>query len=140
MGAASILVMDDDPIIQTFLRNLLQDNGYTVHCAEDGSEGLIAARRLTPDLIISDLIMPYADGYDILRALKADPRLARVPVLVVSMKDKEADIVRGFDLGAADYVVKPFGAHELLARVRRLLADVRPSNPERDFVAWGTSR
>jgi DNA-binding response OmpR family regulator len=113
--------MDDDPIILTFLTNLLQDKGYTVHAVEDGSEGILAARRLKPDLIISDLIMPYADGYEILRELKRDPALRRIPVMVVSMKDKESDIVRGFELGAEDYVVKPFGAHELVARVRRLL-------------------
>jgi DNA-binding response OmpR family regulator len=124
----TILVLDDDPIILTFVSSLLRDKGFTVITAEDGSLGLDLARRRRPDLIISDLVMPYRDGFEILRELKGDPRLREVPVIVVSMKDSEPDIVRGFDLGAEDYIVKPFGAHELLARIRRVLRH-RPPAP-----------
>jgi DNA-binding response OmpR family regulator len=119
---SKILIMDDDPIIVAFLTNLLREEGYDVISAEDGSEGLELARRQKPDLILSDLVMPYKDGFEILRELKSDPALREIPVIVVSMKEKEQDVVRGFDLGANDYIVKPFGAHELLARVRRTLS------------------
>lgn len=118
---AKILVMDDDPIIVSFLSNLLTDNGYEVLTAEDGNTGLQMARREKPDLIVSDLVMPFLDGFEILREIKSDPSMKEIPVIVISMKEKERDIVRGFDLGAEDYIIKPFGAHELLARVRRAL-------------------
>ena len=123
--AASVLVIDDDPITLTFLSNLLGDKGYHVLKAVDGSEGLDLARRHRPDLILSDLVMPYHDGFEILGELKRDAILKAIPVIMVSMRDKEQDIVRGFDLGAEDYIVKPFGAHELLARVRRALRAAR---------------
>ena len=123
--SASVLVIDDDPITLTFLSNLLGDKGYHVLKAVDGSEGLDLARRHRPDLILSDLVMPYHDGFEILGELKRDAILKAIPVIMVSMRDKEQDIVRGFDLGAEDYIVKPFGAHELLARVRRALRAAR---------------
>ena len=123
--AASVLVIDDDPITLTFLSNLLGDKGFHVLTAVDGSEGLDLARRHRPDLILSDLVMPYHDGFEILGELKRDAILKAIPVIMVSMRDKEQDIVRGFDLGAEDYIVKPFGAHELLARVRRALRAAR---------------
>ena len=74
-----------------------------------------------PDLIVSDLVMPYRDGYEVLRALRNDPRFRAVPVVILSMRDREEDIVRGFEQGADDYVVKPFNARELVARVKKLL-------------------
>src|SRR5436309_12904041 len=110
-----------DQITITYHSNLLGDKGYHVLKAVDGSEGLDLARRHRPDLILSDLVMPYHDGFEILGELKRDAILKAIPVIMVSMRDKEQDIVRGFDLGAEDYIVKPFGAHELLARVRRAL-------------------
>jgi DNA-binding response OmpR family regulator len=118
---AKILIMDDDPIIVAFVSNLLRDHGHTVVTAEDGQAGLETVRRERPDLILTDLVMPYRDGFEVLRDLKADSTLARIPVIVVSMKEREQEIVRVFDMGAHDYVIKPFGAHELLARIRRSL-------------------
>ncbi len=118
---AKILILDDDPIIVAFLTSLLRDSGYAVVAAQDGSTGLDLARAERPDLILTDLVMPYRDGYEILRELKSDPALRAIPVIVLSMKEREKDIVRGLDLGADDYIVKPFGAHELLARIRRRL-------------------
>ena len=123
MGDAQrILVAEDDPVTRRFVVTLLEERGYEVLVAEDGEHALATARAIQPDLILSDLVMPYRDGYEVLRAIRVDPRLSRIPVLILSMRDREEDIVRGFEQGADEYVVKPFNARELLARVRRLLA------------------
>lgn len=118
---ARILVADDDPVAARFVASLLQERGYEVLVAGDGDHALEMAVKLRPDLIVSDVVMPYRDGFDVLRMVRAEPRLASVPVVIVSMKDREEDIVRGLEAGADDYVVKPFNARELLTRVRKLL-------------------
>ncbi len=118
---ARILVADDDPVAARFVASLLQERGYEVLVAGDGDHALEMAVKLRPDLIVSDVVMPYRDGFDVLRMVRAEPRLASVPVVIVSMKDREEDIVRGLEAGADDYVVKPFNARELLTRVRKPL-------------------
>lgn len=122
MGAAkSVLVAEDDPVTRRFVVSLLEERGYDVLVAEDGEHAVSLAISATPDLIVSDLVMPYRDGYEVLRAIRNDDRVKRVPVLILSMRDREEDIVRGFESGADEYVVKPFNAREFLARVRKLL-------------------
>lgn len=121
MHGARILVADDDPVTARFVRTLLEGEGYEVLVAVDGEHAVELALQHIPDLIVTDLVMPYRDGFDVLRALHADARLDRTPVVIVSMKDREEDIVRGLEAGASDYVVKPFNARELLVRVRKLL-------------------
>ena len=121
MPREHILVVDDDPIIRAFTRNMLEEREYRVTIASDGEKGLELARSDRPDLVLTDLVMPYADGFDVLRCMKADPELEMIPVIVLSMKDKERDIVRGLEMGAEDYVVKPFHALELLARISKAL-------------------
>ena len=119
--AKRILVAEDDPVTARFVGSLLEEHGYEVIVASDGDHALEIAAGAEPDLIVSDLVMPYRDGYEVLRALRNDPRFRAVPVVILSMRDREEDIVRGFEQGADDYVVKPFNARELVARVRRLL-------------------
>jgi DNA-binding response OmpR family regulator len=119
--AKRILVAEDDPITRRFVASLLEERGYEVLVAEDGEHAVAIASAARPDLIVSDLVMPYRDGYEVLRAIRNDENLSRIPVLILSMRDKEEDIVRGFEQGADEYVVKPFNARELVARVRRLL-------------------
>jgi DNA-binding response OmpR family regulator len=119
---ARILVADDDPVAARFVASLLKEKGYEVLLAADGEHAYEIATRLRPDLIVSDLVMPYRDGFDIVRAIRDHESLAHVPIVILSMKDREEDIVRGLETGADDYVVKPFYARELLARVRKLLA------------------
>ena len=122
MGAAKrILVAEDDPVTRRFVVSLLEESGYEVLVAEDGEHAVATAISARPDLMISDLVMPYRDGFEVLRAIRNDPRVASLPVLILSMRDREEDIVRGFEQGADEYVVKPFNARELVARVRRLL-------------------
>ena len=122
MGVAkTILVAEDDPVTLRFVVSLLEERGYQVLVAEDGEKALATAIRARPDLLVSDLVMPYRDGYEVLRAIRADERVKDLPVLILSMRDREEDIVRGFDQGADEYVVKPFNAREFLSRVRKLL-------------------
>ncbi len=116
-----ILVADDDPVTLRFVVTLLRREGFEVLDAEDGQRAIELARTHHPDLVVTDLLMPYRDGYEVMRALREDETLRTTPVIVLSQKDREEDIVRGFTEGAADWVVKPFQARELLARVRARL-------------------
>ena len=122
MGVAkTILVAEDDPVTRRFVVSLLEERGYEVLVAEDGENAVATATTAQPDLIVSDLVMPYRDGYEVLRAIRNDERLKDIPVLILSMRDREEDIVRGFEQGADEYVVKPFNAREFVSRVRKLL-------------------
>ena len=121
MNVERILVAEDDPVTLRFVSSLLLEKGYEVVEAEDGGQAFDLAVDKVPDLIISDLVMPYRDGFGLLRALRGDRRLKHVPVIILSMKDRENDIVRGLEQGADDYIVKPFNARELLARVKKQL-------------------
>ena len=127
MSRERILVAEDDPVTSRFLTSLLREKGYQVLVAEDGNHAYELAVDQLPDLILSDVVMPYRDGLEILRVIRRDARLANVPVIILSMKDKEEDIVHGLRMGADDYVVKPFNARELLARIRKQL---EPRNGE----------
>lgn len=114
-----ILVIEDNRNLATGLRNNLEIEGYEVEVASDGTSGLALARSTTPDLIILDLMLPGMDGYRVLRTLREDE--VETPVLILSARGEETDKVLGFHLGADDYVAKPFGLLELLARVDALL-------------------
>lgn len=119
--AKRILVAEDDPVTRRFVVSLLTERGYEVLVAEDGEHAIATATSAQPDLIVSDIVMPYRDGYEVLRAIRTDERLKHIPVLILSMRDHEEDIVRGFEQGADEYVVKPFNAREFVSRVRKLL-------------------
>lgn len=114
-----ILVIEDNRNLAMGLRNNLEIEGYQVELAADGNAGLERARASSPDVIILDLMLPGLDGYRVLRALRADG--SETPVLILSARGEETDKVLGFRLGADDYVTKPFGLLELLARVDALL-------------------
>ncbi|PYO75649.1 MAG: DNA-binding response regulator, partial [Gemmatimonadetes bacterium] len=119
-----ILVVEDNPDLAYGLRNNLEIEGYDVDVVEDGTQGLARARSGGPDLIILDLMLPGMDGYRVLRALRDEGR--RMPILILTARGEEADKVRGLRLGADDYVTKPFGVLELLARVEALLRRTAP--------------
>ena len=114
-----VLVIEDNRDLAYGLRNNLEIEGYEVDVAEDGPNGLLRARSGTPDLIILDLMLPGMDGFRVLRTLREEGR--RTPVLILTARGEEADKVRGLRLGADDYVTKPFGVLELLARVEALM-------------------
>jgi two-component system, OmpR family, alkaline phosphatase synthesis response regulator PhoP len=123
-----ILIIEDNPDLAFGLRNNLEIEGYTIEVAEDGNKGLMRARASEPDLIILDLMMPGLDGYRVLRTLREEGYTT--PVLILSARGEETDKVRGFRLGADDYVTKPFSLLELLARVEALLRRTGPGGPK----------
>lgn len=114
-----ILIVEDNPDLAFGLRNNLEIEGYDIETAEDGLIGLSRVRTWKPDLVILDLMMPGLDGYRVLRTLRDEGN--NTPVLILSAKGEEADKVRGFRMGADDFVSKPFSLLELLARVEALL-------------------
>ena len=114
-----VLVAEDDPDLALGLKNNLEIDGYEVRVARDGDEALASALQWRPDLLILDLVMPKLDGMRVLRSLRE--RDTKIAVLVLTARGEEADKVRGLKLGADDYVTKPFGLLELLARVESLL-------------------
>jgi two-component system response regulator VicR len=135
--SARILVVDDEPPIVDMLSYNLQRANYEVITARDGEEALVKARQEQPDLIILDLMLPRLDGLEVCRALR---RERDVPIIMLTARDSEVDRVVGLELGADDYVVKPFSVRELMARVRSVLrrAMPRPLQEADDIVRAGT--
>jgi len=130
-----ILVVDDEPTLVATLKYNLEREKYEVVTASDGEGAVTAARGLRPDLIILDLMLPRLDGLEVCRILR---REMKVPILMLTARDAEVDKVVGFELGADDYVTKPFGMRELMARVRALLRRAETGAPlESDIVASG---
>src|SRR3989454_9386499 len=121
-GPKRILVIEDNPDLAYGLRNNLEIEGYEVEVAKDGTRGLSRARTANPYLVVLDLMLPGMDGFRVLRALREDGH--GMPVLILTARGEEADKVRGLRLGADDYVTKPFGVLELLARIEALLRRV----------------
>ncbi|MBA3856481.1 MAG: DNA-binding response regulator [Cyanobacteria bacterium PR.3.49] len=113
-----ILVIDDEPQIRRALRAGLEHNGYEVLMAADGEEGLDLAALKVPDLLILDLALPGTDGYSVLQQFR---EWSKVPVIVLTVREGEEDKIKALDLGADDYLIKPFGLGELLARMRAVL-------------------
>lgn len=127
MSVRRILIADDDPLLRALLMHRLSIDGHQVTTAEDGREALEAIAEQKPDLIVLDALMPVMDGFEVLRRLQAS-RLSDAPVIMLTALKREQDIVGALQLGAADYLVKPFIPDELSHRVRRLL---QSENPEK---------
>lgn len=115
---ARILIIEDETDIQKLLRFNLQKEGHAVACASTGSDGLAELRRQHYDLLLLDLMLPDRDGLDVCRTMRADAKLATVPIIMVTAKGEESDVVLGLGIGADDYVAKPFRMKELLARIK----------------------
>jgi adenylate cyclase len=112
-----ILIIDDAPANIQTLSTILKERGYNINIATNGRQGLEVLERIRPDLILLDIMMPEMDGFETCRRIKASTAWREIPIIFLTAKTDTADIVRGFELGAVDYVAKPFNAHELLARV-----------------------
>ncbi len=125
--AAKILVIEDEPDMLLGLEHNLTYEGFLVRTAATGRAGLEAWRRDPPDLILLDVMLPEMSGFDVLRTIRMESR--DLPVILLTAKSMEGDKVRGFDLGADDYVTKPFSIRELMARINAVL---RRSQPERE--------
>ena len=123
--ALSVLVVDDDPVILRLLQVNFDLEGIDVVIAIDGEEGLKLAQSDPPDLVISDIMMPRVNGLELLAALRSSPDTASMPVILLSAKAQVADVQRGLELGADDYVTKPFDPLELIDRVYKVLAKSR---------------
>lgn len=115
--AARILVVDDAPTNIQSLAATLMERGYQISVATSGRQALDVVGRVLPDLILLDVLMPDMDGFEVCRRLKADPGTREIPVIFLTALTETVEIVKGFEIGAVDYVAKPFNAHELLARV-----------------------
>jgi DNA-binding response OmpR family regulator len=119
----TILVVDDKLSLQILVKDYLVEQGYRVVTANNGREALFAARHEKPDLIVLDIVMPEMDGYEFIRAFRKEQN---IPIILLTAKLEEIDKVMGLELGADDYVTKPFGMHELTARIRAVLRRVNP--------------
>ncbi len=120
----SILIAEDDPEIRTALERILTYEGYEVHTANDGAAALEAVEQHQPDLVVLDVMMPFVDGLDVARRMRA--KGDRRPILMLTAREQTSDRVAGLDAGADDYLAKPFELDELLARIRALLRRVAP--------------
>src|SRR5213082_1124827 len=127
------MVVDDEVVLVETIAYNLEQAGYQVTTASDGASALEAAHRETPDLIILDIMLPEMDGLEVCRQLRRDGSTSTTPIMMLTAKGDEIDKVVGLEVGADDYVTKPFGRRELLARVRALLrrAEYVPASSER---------
>ena len=124
MAKKKILVVDDEPSVLKVLKRRLESKNYDVITAEDGLEGLEKALEQRPDLVISDIMMPTMDGYTFIKKLKAKPGLSRVPILILTAKEKMQDLFLFEGIKACDYIVKPFETEDLLNKITQLLQRV----------------
>ncbi len=129
-----VLVVEDEADIRELLRYNLAQEGFTVEEAADGAEALDRIGRRAPDLLVLDLMLPQMSGLEICRRMRSNPETAKLPILVVTAKSAEVDRILGLEMGADDYVVKPFSPREVVARVKALL---RRANPAREETGPG---
>jgi DNA-binding response OmpR family regulator len=120
-SAPTILVADDEEDLRELVTYRLTRSGYQVIGAGDGLEALELAAERTPDLMVLDVMMPKLDGYELTRRVRAEATLRSIPVILLTARSQESDIDRGFEVGADDYLKKPFNPDELVARVRAVL-------------------
>lgn len=119
---AHILIIDDSPTDVRVFTTLLEKNGHRVSCAASAEEGIAMAKREKPDLVIMDVIMPGMNGFQATRTLSRDSETSNIPILIVTTKSMETDRVWGLRQGAKDFLTKPVGEKELLARIHSLLS------------------
>jgi DNA-binding response OmpR family regulator len=130
-----IFIIDDQPSVIRLASDLLDENGYSVESATNPIKGLEAIQRNPPDLILLDVRMPQMDGFEVCRKIKSDPKLAAIPVLILSARSNETDVAVGLEIGADDYIYKPVREKELIARVRTAFRRTRPPAPRTEWKA-----
>lgn len=131
MDTKNILIIEDDNIVAKTIERCLRGDEFRIRIANTGVEGLKAARRNPPDIIILDVVMPGMDGYAVCEDIRADPVLAKMPILFLTARVKDEEKIRGFQAGGDDYLSKPFNLDELTLRIRALL---RRSEWSRDQI------
>jgi DNA-binding response OmpR family regulator len=132
------LVVEDDPDIAALIDRYLQKAGFATDVVHSGRDVVAMVRKRLPDILILDLMLPDVDGFDICRALRSDPATAAIPIIMVTAKAEESDRIGGLELGADDYLTKPFSPNELVARVRALLRRARgPAETPAPVIRYG---
>lgn len=127
MSAAKLLLVEDDPALSELLEYRFSNEGYHVRCTADGDEALILAAEDLPDLIILDWMIEGTSGIEVCRRLRRDKKTAHVPIIMLTAREAEDDRVRGLEIGADDYLTKPFSPRELFARVVAVMRRIRPA-------------
>ncbi len=133
MPGKTILLVDDDPEIVKTVRHYLQQEGYAVLVAYNGLDALVIVRDQAPDCIVLDVLLPDHDGWEIIRQIRAHPRTAEIPIIMLTARVADSEKVLGLELGADDYMTKPFNPRELLARIRARLRRSQPTRPARQI-------
>ena len=121
MSAGFVIICDDDPLLAELLEHRLGLQGYETAVARDGGEALALIAERSPDAVIMELMLPVNDGYQVLRRIRENDRLKNLPVIMLSARKQARDIVEALELGASDYVTKPFILEELIVRLARLM-------------------
>jgi DNA-binding response OmpR family regulator len=134
---SKILVVDDEPEAVELVEFNLKGAGYEVSTAGDGAEALNKARRIQPNLVILDVMMPEIDGMEVCKLLRRDPATSTIPIIMLTAKASEVDRVLGLELGADDYVVKPFSPRELVLRVKKILERGKPAEAAKEKFVCG---
>lgn len=127
MESKRILVVDDHPPTVRLIRNALEQEGFSVASAANGAECLLALHRELPDLVVLDVIMPVLDGFQTLRILRENAQTKHLPVIILSIRDSDKDVLEGWQTGVDLYLTKPFQMDELVAAVKRLVSTVEDS-------------
>jgi len=117
----TILVAEDQQHVRSLIEYKLKNNGFDVLCVEDGTSALQKAEEIIPDLILLDVMMPLMTGFEVLSALKQNEKTKNIPILMVTAQSNEGEVLKGLELGADDYITKPFSPNELVARVKTTL-------------------
>ncbi len=130
MTQTSVLIVEDEPEIADLIRYHAERNGFDARIARSGSEALEAVKQRAPDVVSLDIMLPDLDGLEVCRRLKRDPETATLPIVIVSAKGEEAEVVAGLELGADDYVTKPFSPRVLMARLKAVLRRREDGDPD----------
>jgi DNA-binding response OmpR family regulator len=119
--SGAVLIIEDDPVVARLVEHLLTRRGFAVHTAVDGLQARSLLQSLPPPaVVVIDVMLPYVSGFELIAEMRRTPEWDRVPVIVLTSKSQESDVLRAFDAGVNDYIVKPFRPEEFVARVRRL--------------------
>jgi two-component system phosphate regulon response regulator PhoB len=134
MAHENVLVVEDEEDILELVRYNLTKNGYKVTCVTTGEDAIKAVRTKLPDLVLLDLMLPGVDGFEVCNAIKRDPKTSHIPIVMLTAKSEETDIVSGLELGADDYITKPFSPRVLIARIKAVLRRKSKAEVDRNEV------
>lgn len=134
---ARILVAEDDPDIGSLLAHYLQRAGFEADMVASGRDVLPRIKRAPPDLLLLDIMLPGLDGLEVCRSVRSDPHTAAIPIIMVTAKGEESDRIVGLELGADDYITKPFSPNEVIARIRALLRRAQRTGPADGRLTYG---